>query len=258
MEKIKTPAGITVSYETYGTGPPLVLVHGSLNTHMTAWVLAGPLLEAQFTVYAMARRGRGETTATDGHSVEDEAGDLIALLDTIPEPVFLLGHSYGGHVALLAASMAPHKVRKLVVYEAPWPSGLSAGQLAHLQELAAEGDGDGVVHDFLRNTIQFPADILEMIRNSPRWQFLVADAQNSVREWPAMTGLDFQPERFAGLPMPVLLLTGGDSPRDLYTTDALSKVIPNARVTEFPGQGHVAHIFAPQDFVDTVSSFLKE
>jgi pimeloyl-ACP methyl ester carboxylesterase len=96
MQRITLPAGTTVSYEKYGGGPPLVLVHGAFSDHKTNWQFVKPLLEKQFTVYATARRGRGETDATKGHSLEDESMDVVAMIQSIGEPVFLLGHSYGG------------------------------------------------------------------------------------------------------------------------------------------------------------------
>ena len=64
MQRIPSPAAATVSYDQYGSGPPLVLVHGAFSDHKTNWAFVKPLFETQFTVYAIARRGRGETDAT--------------------------------------------------------------------------------------------------------------------------------------------------------------------------------------------------
>src|SRR5918999_1073940 len=83
MQRIPSPAGATVSYETYGSGPPLVLVHGAFSDHQTNWQFVKPLFEQQFTVYAIARRGRGETDATAGHSLEDESRDVVAAVEAL-------------------------------------------------------------------------------------------------------------------------------------------------------------------------------
>ena len=80
MQRIPSPAGATVSYDQYGSGPPLVLVHGAFSDHTTNWEFVKPLFEPQFTVYAIARRGRGETDATEGHSLEDESRDVVAVI----------------------------------------------------------------------------------------------------------------------------------------------------------------------------------
>jgi len=256
MQRITTPGGVTASYEKSGSGPPLVLVHGSLSNHEGAWMLVKPLLQPKFTVYAVARRGRGDTTATEGHSIADEAADLAAVIEAIGEPVFLLGHSFGAQVSLAAAAGVPEKVRKLVLYEPPVPTAMTRERLQGLQVLAAKGEDEAMVDDFMRNVVKVPGEQVDLIRTTPFWQLLVNDAQNSIREWPALVNYDFKAGRFATLPMPVLLLTGSDSPQEIYGTKALAAAIAGARVVEFAGQGHVAQAFAPQVFAEAVTSFL--
>src|SRR5436190_23701161 len=111
MHTINSDHGVTISYDKHGSGPPLVLVHGAFSDHKTNWEFVLPF-SRRFTVYAIARRGRGETDAPKQRSLEDEALDVAALIRSIGEPVVLLGHSYGAHVALGAASLVPSRVRK--------------------------------------------------------------------------------------------------------------------------------------------------
>jgi len=59
MYTIKTEHGIKVSYEKHGSGPPPVLVHGRFSDHRSNWEFVLPFFSEQFTVYAVARRGRG-------------------------------------------------------------------------------------------------------------------------------------------------------------------------------------------------------
>src|SRR5918994_2278775 len=137
MERIASPTGATVSYDKRGSGPPLVLVHGGFSDHETNWAFVMPLLMQRFTVHAVARRGRGETDATEGHRVEDEGRGVAALVEAVGAPVFLLGHSYGAHAALAAAAKVPDRVRKLVLYEPPWPGILGGGAPARAGGVAA-------------------------------------------------------------------------------------------------------------------------
>ena len=94
MERLTTPAGITLTYDKSGGGPPLVLVHGAFSDHHTNWEFVKPILQERFTLYAIARRGRGGTDATVGHGLEDEVADVVAVIEAVREPVYLLGHSH--------------------------------------------------------------------------------------------------------------------------------------------------------------------
>jgi len=52
-------SGARIGYDVYGEGPPLLLIHGAFSDHRTNWAYVKPMLARRFTVYAMARRGRG-------------------------------------------------------------------------------------------------------------------------------------------------------------------------------------------------------
>jgi pimeloyl-ACP methyl ester carboxylesterase len=256
MLRIPSPTGVTVSYDRYGSGPPLVLVHGGFSDHRTNWELVKPLFERQFTVYAMARRGRGETDTSEGHSLDDESRDVAAVIQSAGEPVFLLGHSYGAQTALAAAARVPNRVRKLVLYEPPGPHTMGTEALARLEALAQAGDWDRFALAFFRDTLSVPADELDKVRASELWPPIVADARASLGDIRALTRYDFQPERFRGLRVPVLLQVGTESPRDLYVTDALAAVLPDVRVEDLPGQAHEGMTTAPQEYARTVARFL--
>jgi pimeloyl-ACP methyl ester carboxylesterase len=150
---ITTPAGVKVSYSKDGSGKPLLLVHGGFSDDETNWEFVRPLLRERFTLFAIARRGRGETDATDGHQLEDEANDVAALIRAIDEPVFLLGHSYGAHCSLAAAAIVPDRIRKLVLYEPVWPHVISKAWLTRLEALASADEWD----DF---SVTFFCDVL--------------------------------------------------------------------------------------------------
>jgi pimeloyl-ACP methyl ester carboxylesterase len=256
MQRITSPAGATVSYENYGSGPPLVLVHGGFSDHKTNWEFVKPLFEKQFTVYAIARRGRGETDATVGHSLEDESMDVVALMQSIGEPVFLLGHSYGAQTALAAAAKAPDRARKLVLYEAPWPRALSKEFLTRLEALAQAGQWDDFAVTFFRDGLSVPIEELDELRASGLWPPILADAEASLGDLRALTRYDFRPERFRDLHVPVLLQIGTASPRNLYVTDALAAVLPDVRIEALSGQAHEGMTTAPTMYAEAVSRFL--
>lgn len=56
--------------------------------------------------------------------------------------------------------------------------------------------------------------------------------------------------------MPVLVQVGSESRRDLYVTDAVLAVLPNARAEDLPGQAHEGMTTAPEMYAQTVTRFL--
>jgi pimeloyl-ACP methyl ester carboxylesterase len=214
-----------------------------------------PLLETQFTVFAIARRGRGETDATEDHSLEDEGRDVVAVLETIGEPVFLLGHSYGAHTALVAAAEAPQRVRKLVLYEAAWPALVATEAFGRLEALGQAGRWDEMAATFFGDILAVPDADLKALRASELWPPIVADARASLRDLRALSRYDFRAERFRELGIPVLLQVGTESPRDLYVTDALAAVLPDVRIDSLAGQAHEGMTTAPEMYARGVRIF---
>jgi pimeloyl-ACP methyl ester carboxylesterase len=237
-QKITRAGQATISYSKYGNGPPLVLVHGAFSDDDTNWEFVKPTLQDRFTIYAIARRGRGDTDTTDNHVLKDEAQDVLAVMETVGEPLFLLGHSYGGHCSLVASAIAPQRVRKLVLYEPVWPHRISKEGLEPLEKLAAAGAWDDFAMTFFRDLLSVPVLELDALRVTDLWPPIVADAKASLRDLRAISRYNFDAERFRGLDVPVLLQIGSESPRDLYVTDALARVLPDARIEVLPGQAH--------------------
>jgi pimeloyl-ACP methyl ester carboxylesterase len=93
VERIISKDGIPIAYERRGKGTPLVLIHGAAADH-TRWKSILPELKKHFTVYAIDRRGRGESGDAESYTLESEYEDVVAVVDSIPGPVNLLGRLY--------------------------------------------------------------------------------------------------------------------------------------------------------------------
>jgi len=96
-----------------GSGPHLVLVHGTTADH-TRWRPILPALEAKHTVHAIDRRGRGGSGDQLPYAIEREFEDVARVCDAIGGPVDLLGHSYGA-ICPFEASLRASSLRKLVL-----------------------------------------------------------------------------------------------------------------------------------------------
>lgn len=257
METIQTRAGTTIAYDQSGSGPALVLVHGSLNDKST-WQFVRPALEERFTVYAVNRRGREGSDAMTRHSLEDEFEDVAAVVNAIGEPVHLLGHSFGALCAL-GATLRTDNVRSLILYEPPPPGPVADdGMHTELRELMESGSTDDVVVTFLKKGPAMPDEQVAGLRQSPMWPTLVPFTQSLVEEIDAMARYKFDPAQFAHLNMPILLLFGDQSPLKLREVmDALLSVLPEARFVELPDQGHIAQLTAPDLLAKEIKLFLE-
>jgi pimeloyl-ACP methyl ester carboxylesterase len=100
--------------ESWGTGTPVVLVHGSLATGVEEWQAQRPLADAGFRLIVFDRRGYGRSPVADGEDFLRDADDVAALMG---DGAHLVGHSYGGLGALIAAGRRPEATRSLTVLE---------------------------------------------------------------------------------------------------------------------------------------------
>lgn len=116
MQTVISKDGTRIAFWRSGSGPPLLLVHGATADHTTTWRFVLPELEQHFAVYAMDRRARGSSGDTLPYDLQREAEDVVAVVESIGEPVNLLGHSYGGLCAIEAALLTEN-LRRLILYE---------------------------------------------------------------------------------------------------------------------------------------------
>jgi pimeloyl-ACP methyl ester carboxylesterase len=245
---------VVVSYTTRGSGPTLVLVHGSFSDHNTNWTECAAMLHERFTTVAIARRGRGQTTPTADHTVEDEAEDVVAVIEAIGGPVTVLGHSYGALVALEVAMRSP-QVEKLVLYE-PCKEGLFDDYVARFEDLARAGDFDQLVEVFLRETLETPAEIVDELKTKGNWGDWIDDAPTTLNDVRAVFGYRGASDGVKSITVPVLLLTGSESPQHLYRTQDLKRTLPQSHTVVLQGQGHEGMTTAPELFVREVASFV--
>src|SRR5688572_14793964 len=96
--------GVRLYYQTAGSGPPLLLLHG-LGSSSRDWEHQIPDFAAHFQVIAPDFRGHGGSSRSEGgYSVERFAADTWSLLEQLGVgPVAVLGYSMGGAVAMQMA-----------------------------------------------------------------------------------------------------------------------------------------------------------
>jgi pimeloyl-ACP methyl ester carboxylesterase/GNAT superfamily N-acetyltransferase len=251
---------------TSGTGPPLVLVHGTSADHTTFRVV-GPILGERFTIHAIDRRGRGASGDTLPYSIEREFEDVATVASRLAAeaggPVDVVGHSYGGRCALGAARLTAD-IRRVVSYEgAPTPSGVRYGDAAVLDELRAfdaAGDPATVLSTFMTRVVGMDDAGLAAYRADPVWPLRVAAARTIVRELESESASPTAGLDSLGLVrQPVLQVLGGESrPEFGEATRALDDRLVDGRIVVIDGARHAAHHTHPDAFVRAVTSFLAD
>jgi pimeloyl-ACP methyl ester carboxylesterase len=260
MVTILSKDGTQIASWRSGTGSPLVLVHGGTTDH-TAWKAVLPELERHFTVYAIDRRGRGGSADAPSYSVEREFQDVAAVVDSLEGSVHLVGHSYGALCALEAARLTSN-IAKLVLYEPPLingSAGIPPGFIDELDDLLAQGKRDELTARFLHVVLGRSPEFIDELRADPSWASRLAAAHTLPRELRIVEVYRFQPERFADMCTPTLLLEGEISPPFLKASVAAARAgLPQSQLVVLQGQGHAAMLMAPELFTSEVLNFLRD
>ncbi len=257
MEKIRSKDGTLIAYERSGEGPPLgagawhTCLARALGQHIR-------VLAKHYTVYAIDRRGRGESGDTKPYALEREFEDVAAVVDSIGPRVSVLGHSYGA-LCVLEASLLTANMRAIVAYEPP-PAPVPQGLMERIQASLDAGDREEAVITFVRELVRMPPHEIEKWRASPIFPTRLAAVHTIPREFHAVEEVyRFEPERFKNMDVPTLMLLGGDSPAFAHrNVEDWHKALPDSRIVVMPGQQHIAMDTAPELFVQAVTDFLNE
>jgi pimeloyl-ACP methyl ester carboxylesterase len=244
---VESPDGTPIAYLRVGSGPALVVCHGSFASAQDWLPFAVEMADTR-TVYLYDRRGRGSSPrVSPDFAVDAEVDDLAAVLTIAgPEPA-VLGHSFGGGCALGHAARE-HFGGPVIVYE-PRHSidgPVSAGHLPEIRRLLAGGDREATVRAILEKVIGLPPSAVATFADSPLWERMKQTADAFPDELRLLDSLTWRPGDLDGIAGPIWLLVGEESP--VLPADregALLGVLPGLRKVTLPGQGHFAYLSAP-------------
>ena len=253
---VSSKDGVTISFEKAGSGPALLLVHGAAVDSSAAWSLVLPRLTEHFTVYAMDRRGRAPSGDAKSHSIWAEVEDLMAVVDAIGEPLTLLGHSFGGIIALAALDRLK-SVTRLILYEPPvfeFPRALRYAEiLESLDRALAAGDREQIVEIFFRDQIGTDPSTLARLRSSPMWAVFTRMAGALPREARVVNTFRVDTGKLSQWRVPTTMLLGGESPGEVRDgTLFICRSISGCNVVILEDQGHSAMLSAPELFAAKV------
>ena len=254
---VKSKDGTPIGFECAGSGPTLLFVHGGVGDR-TRWTPMFPLLSSHFTVCAMDRRGRGASGDSSEYSLQKEAEDVVAVVNSLKGPVYVFGHSYGG-VAALEAAIETKRIVKLMLYEPPLhePAGPNLAVADQVEQLVRIGSLEEGLILFQRVIVRQPAEEIERMKSRPNWQSLVATIAMHPRQMRALAKYKFDAGRMKKVKIPTLLLLGKTttSPYLKQSIEALQLSLPNPTLVELEGQGHNAADGGRQALADAIVNF---
>lgn len=236
-----------------GAGPTVVMIHGLSADNLSSlyYTLAPPVSRfADVVLYDLRGHGRSELAAT-GYGLDDSVADLDALLDVfdVEGPVHLVGHSYGGAVALSFAVACPRRVASIVLVEGHAAlEGWAAYQAASIAFLAFGLEKPEVVRwldeEAGRKARKAFLDVKALIHETS----LVDDIEHRTT---TLTEADVR-----SVQAPVLAVYGehtdiGD------TADALTAWLPNVERHELDGRDHTVLLPCADEIAALVGPWLR-
>ncbi len=227
--------------------PLVLLIHGSMD-RSTGMLKLSRALDERFLVLRYDRRGYGRSAPHAGpFTMASQVGDALDVLDG--RRAVLVGHSYGGNVALALAASRPELVAGVALYESPlswmpWWPGTTAGAAA----VDGQRDPEAAAEVFMRKLV-----------GDDRWERLPERTKATRRaEGVAMVGelgdlrrnAPWAPEQIA---VPIIASYGEHGrPHHRQGMEFVATAIANARVVELPGCRHDAPLSHPELFAERV------
>lgn len=248
--------GLALHYQQLGDGGSrVVMLHGLVIGNLATWYFtAAHGLSKRHRVLLYDLRGHGKSERVEtGYDLGTMVADLEGLLGACgiggvdgDQPLSLVGHSYGGLVALRFALRFPERVARLALVEVPWsPASIAAGLEPDLE---AEGE------DLFAGLPEFLQQSLT--RGSRRARHLLSTLELLLQRATLLSDLKAEPEitaeELARIRCPVLCLYG-DQSWFVPDSETYAAGLPDARRVVIPGHHHL-----PIESADLVSAHLEE
>lgn len=268
----------------------LLLTHGTGAWSGSWFALPDALAARGWHVVAVDLPPFGLSRSASDHGASDysrqaQARRLIALIDAVPKPVTLVGHSFGAGPALEAALQADGRLRQLVLIdpalglgsagEAPQCEPASASlKILHWAPMrgalvAATASYPGLTRTMLKQFVYRKDVITPQLAAAYQIPFARAGFSQGLGDWALQfananceSAASLDPARISAWSTagpPVALIWGErDSITPLRQSDALRRWMPRATLTVLPGVGHIPHIEDPAALADALLAALVQ
>jgi pimeloyl-ACP methyl ester carboxylesterase len=269
----QAPASPELYVEVFGSGPPLIALHG-FGGSTYSWHDIRDELSAHHTVYAFDLKGFGRSPKPDDgrHSVYDQSALILKYIaDHKLTGITLLGHSFGGGVALATAAeldeQQPGVLARLVLIDAasykqdlPWfISILRVPVIGTISQFLLTKRAE--VRKVLRYSYFDPSRVTDAQVEAYVYGLLQPGGQRALRDTARQIlpkDIDRLTSRYPHIKAPTLIIWGRqDRVIPLANGERLAKSIPNARLVIIDNAGHIPHEEVPDAVRPVLASFLR-
>jgi pimeloyl-ACP methyl ester carboxylesterase len=251
--------GTEIAYYVQGSGPALVITHGSIATS-DQWLPATAELSRDFTCYVFDRRGRARSGDNSAYSIQNEVEDIRAVIEAAGAGASLLGHSYGA-LCTLAYALQHQVEGALLLFEPPLPVfGPVAGtNLEDYRAAIAAGDNTRALEIALVEIVGLPAGAIPHVKQTPLWDSMLPLAPTWTRELEQIDALGPDIDRYAALSGKPTHIIGGTGTTEflLESVRRLSRTVEGSTITELPDLDHFAHLADPAGFAGAVRQGMR-
>jgi len=226
--------GINLYYEVYGTGEPLLLLHGN-NASIASFDQQVSMLSQKYMVIALDSRGQGKS-ADDSTKITYElmAADVNAFLDQLKlKNVNILGWSDGGNIALLLAMLYPDKVKQMAIM----------GTVLFNNESSVSSETNKLIRKQVK---EMETKGVAASNMDYRLKILL------------LTEPNIDPESLRKIQAPTLVMAGQHDVVKEKHTKLIAEKIPNSKLVIFAGADHEAPKKVSQLFNQTVLDYFGQ
>lgn len=251
-----------------GDGSPVICLHSSAASSRQ-WEPLMRQLDAKYRVIAPDLYGHGKSPAwpgAAGPSLAEEAAFVASLFDTLPERAHLVGHSYGGAIALKLALMYPHRVRSVVLYEPVLfrllldrlPGHRSTAEIISVAAAVRRAVDAGRPDVAAQGFIDYWTEQSAWAGMDSAQQQTIAGRMGCVAgQFDAAFNDTTTMRQLALLELPMLYLSGAHSRASTrQITAMLRKTLPQALFRELPAMGHMGPVSHAREVNAVIESFL--
>lgn len=259
---------LKIDYTEDGEGKTVILIHSSVSGNRQ-WRSLVETLKDRFHVLAINLFGYGETMPWPDDSTQtlsEHAKLVFALCSKMQDSINIVGHSFGGSVALKAASFLGHQVDKLVLLE-PNPFYLlkqhnridayqeSQELYDHVKKYGAKDDWIRVAEKFVD---YFVSDGAWKSMSEKRRQAFVASLPLNFYEWDAVMNEETSINEWKALEAKTLVISALETRRALREiVEIFSAACPHWSFTQISEGGHMAPLTHPDQINPVIRQFLE-